>query len=159
MLRPPEEPFRSRHYRVTVSGGSEAGGSAFADIDASEVSTRAHADVESRLAEAIIAVEVDGVRRLGAGEGNGPVDALDHAFRNAVNGTWPQLDRVHLSDYKVRILEAEAGTDAVTRVLVTSTDGHAVWDTVGVHANVVEASWFALSDAYTYAIKRVDWAG
>jgi hypothetical protein len=85
------------------------------------------------------------------------VDALDHAFRNAVNGTWPQLDRVHLSDYKVRILEAEAGTDAVTRVLVSSTDGHEVWDTVGVHANVVEASWFALSDAYTYAIMRVDW--
>ncbi len=159
MLAPADEPFRSRHYRVTVAGGSEAGGSAFADVDASEVSTRAHTDAAARLAEAIIAVEVHGVRRLGAGEGNGPVDALDHAFRNAVNGTWPQLDRVHLSDYKVRILEAEAGTDAVTRVLVSSTDGHEVWDTVGVHANVVEASWFALSDAYTYAILRVDWNG
>jgi 2-isopropylmalate synthase len=108
-------------------------------------------------AEAILAVEVNGVRRLGAGEGNGPVDALDHAFRNAVNGTWPQLDRVHLSDYKVRILEATAGTDATTRVLVSSTDGTDVWDTVGVHHNVVEASWLALSDAYTHAILRIDW--
>jgi hypothetical protein len=116
-------------------------------------------------AEAILAVEVGGVRRLGAGEGNGPVDALDHAFRNAVNGTWPHLDRVHLADYKVRILEAGGprrgaegiGTDAVTRVLVTSTDGTTKWDTVGVHANVVEASWLALSDAYTHAILRVGW--
>jgi 2-isopropylmalate synthase len=106
-------------------------------------------------AEAILAVEVGGVRRLGAGEGNGPVDALDHAFRNAVNGTWPHLDRVHLADYKVRILEASGATDAVTRVLVTATDGTTKWDTVGVHANVVEASWLALSDAYTHAILRL----
>ncbi|MFA9431355.1 citramalate synthase [Egicoccus sp. AB-alg2] len=135
------EPFRSQHYRVSVAGGS-------ADLTGADGP-----------AEAILAVEVHGQRRLGAGEGNGPVDALDHAFRNAVNGTWPQLDRIHLSDYKVRVLEASAGTDAVTRVLVTSTDGVDVWDTVGVHPNVVEASWLALSDAYTHAILRVDWPG
>lgn len=134
-----QEPFHSRHYRVSVAGGSDELGAAEGP------------------AEAILAVEVQGHRRLGAGEGNGPVDALDHAFRNAVNGTWPQLDRVHLSDYKVRILEASHGTDAVTRVLVSSTDGHEVWDTVGVHANVVEASWMALSDAYTHAILRQEW--
>ena len=104
-----------------------------------------------------LAVVVDGQRKLGAGEGNGPVDALDHAFRNAVNGTWPQLDAVHLSDYKVRILESTAGTGAVTRVLVSSTDGHDVWDTVGVHPNIVEASWMALADAYTHAILRPVW--
>lgn len=121
-----EEPFRLQHYRVTV--GSE---------DRSE---------------AIVAVEVKGERRLGAGEGNGPVDALDHAFRNAVNGTWPALDRVHLADYKVRILEASHGTDAVTRVLVSTTDGEESWDTVGVDANIVQASWLALADAYLYAI-------
>ncbi|GGI06356.1 citramalate synthase [Egicoccus halophilus] len=135
-----DEPFRSRHYRVSVAGGAD----------------EASAATEGP-AEAILAVEVAGQRRLGAGEGNGPVDALDRAFRNAVNGTWPQLDRVHLSDYKVRVLEASAGTDAVTRVLVTSTDGVDVWDTVGVHPNVVEASWLALSDAYTHAILRVHW--
>jgi 2-isopropylmalate synthase len=138
-LPPEHEPFRSLHYRVSVAGGVEG-------------------EAEGP-AEAILAVEVHGERRLGAGEGNGPVDALDHAFRNAVNGTWPQLDGVHLSDYKVRILEATAGTDATTRVLVSSTDGTQVWDTVGVHHNVVEASWLALSDAYTHAILRVSWDG
>lgn len=134
-----EEPFTSQHYRVNVSGGD---GSAI---------------VGDGPAEAILAVEVSGERRLGAGEGNGPVDALDHAFRNAVNGTWPQLDQIHLADYKVRILETAGGTAATTRVLVSSTDGTFVWDTVGVHPNVVEASWMALSDAYTHAILRVDW--
>jgi 2-isopropylmalate synthase len=132
-----DEPFRSLHYRVNVAGGA------------------AEATAGEGPAEAILAVEVEGVRRLGAGEGNGPVDALDHAFRNAVNGTWPHLDRVHLADYKVRILEASGATDAVTRVLVTATDGTTKWDTVGVHANVVEASWLALSDAYTHAILRL----
>jgi 2-isopropylmalate synthase len=136
-----EEPFHSQHYRVNVSGGD------------------GEAVPGDGPAEAILAVEVAGVRKLGAGEGNGPVDALDHAFRNAVNGTWPQLDQVHLSDYKVRILEATAGTDAITRVLVSSTDGTTTWDTVGVHPNVVEASWLALSDAYTHAILREDWSG
>ncbi len=131
------EPFRSLHYRVNVAGGA------------------AEATVGEGPAEAIIAVEIGGERRLGAGEGNGPVDALDHAFRNAVNGTWPHLDQVHLADYKVRILEASGSTDAVTRVLVTATDGAAKWDTVGVHANVVEASWLALSDAYTHAILQL----
>jgi 2-isopropylmalate synthase len=142
LLDPADEPFRSLHYRVNVAGGA------------------AEATVGEGPAEAILAVEVHGRRRLGAGEGNGPVDALDHAFRNAVNGTWPQLDRIHLADYKVRILEAggpsgEVGTDAVTRVLVTATDGTTKWDTVGVHPNVVEASWLALSDAYTHAILQL----
>ncbi len=139
LLEPDEEPFRSLHYRVSVAGGDE------------------NALPGDGPAEAILAVEVAGERKLGAGEGNGPVDALDDAFRNAVNGTWPQLDRVHLSDYKVRILEATAGTEATTRVLVSSTDGTDVWDTVGVHPNIVEASWLALSDAYTHAILRPRW--
>ena len=129
-----EEPFTLDHFRVAVRGGAGAG-----------------------VAEATCAVHVAGERRLGAGEGNGPVDALDHAFRNAVNGTWPELDRLHLVDYKVRILEATRGTAAVTRVLVTTSDGEETWDTVGVHANVVEASWLALADAYAYAILRRGW--
>ncbi len=126
-----DEPFRTSSFRVTVSGGSDDAGPR---------------------AEATVAVEVGGDRRLGAGEGNGPVDALDHAFRNAVNGTWPVLRDVSLVDYKVRILEATAGTDATTRVLVTSSCGGRIVDTVGVHPNVVEASWLALSDAYVHAI-------
>jgi 2-isopropylmalate synthase len=126
-----DEPFRTLHFRVSVGGGADAAGPS---------------------SEATVAVEVDGVKRLGAGEGNGPVDALDHAFRNAVNGTWPVIDRIQLVDYKVRILEATAGTDATTRVLITSGDGERLFDTVGVHPNVVEASWLALADAYVHAI-------
>lgn len=131
LLTEADEPFRTSSFRVTVSGGS---------------------DDHGPRAEATVAVEVGGDRRLGAGEGNGPVDALDHAFRNAVNGTWPELRDVHLVDYKVRILEATAGTDATTRVLVTSSCAGRIVDTVGVHPNVVEASWLALSDAYVHAI-------
>ncbi|MBW3661652.1 MAG: citramalate synthase [Actinobacteria bacterium] len=138
LLLPEDEPFQTQHYRVTVGGGSDSPSA-------------------EGPAEAILSVLIGHERRLGAGEGNGPVDALDHAFRSAVNGTWPQLDRIHLADYKVRILEASQGTDAVTRVLVTSTDGSDYWDTVGVHPNIVEASWKALSDAYTHAILRDNW--
>ena len=140
-LAPEDEPFRTQHFRVSVGGGWN---------DATRPTVGGPA-------EAILSVDVGTVKRLGAGEGNGPVDALDHAFRNAVNGTWPDLDEVHLSDFKVRILEASHGTDAVTRVLVTSTDGAEIWDTVGVDPNIVEASWKALSDAYTYAILRSRW--
>ncbi len=131
LLTEEEEPFRTLHFRVTVSGGS---------------------DEQGPQADATVAVEIAGERRLGAGEGNGPVDALDQAFRNAVNGRWPVLKDVHLVDYKVRILEMSAGTDATTRVLVSSSDGGRILDTVGVHQNVVEASWLALSDAYVHAI-------
>jgi 2-isopropylmalate synthase len=131
LLDADDEPFRTLHFRVSVSGGPDDGGAR---------------------AEATVAVEIAGERRLGAGEGNGPVDALDHAFRNAVNGTWPVLHAVHLVDYKVRILEATAGTDATTRVLISTSDGERVLDTVGVHQNVVEASWLALSDAYVHTI-------
>jgi len=131
LLSEEDEPFRTLHFRVTVSGGS---------------------DEQGPRADATVAVEIAGERRLGAGEGNGPVDALDQAFRNAVNGRWPVLKEVHLVDYKVRILETSAGTDATTRVLVSSSDGGRILDTVGVHHNVVEASWLALSDAYVHAI-------
>lgn len=142
-----EEPFRSEHFRVTVGGGRSD--------PLSQPTTVLDGDGH---AEAVLAVTVKGERRLGAGEGNGPVDALDHAFRSAVGGTFPHLERVRLADYKVRILEASHGTDAVTRVLVTTTDGVESWDTVGVHGNIVEASWKALADAYTYAILREGWA-
>jgi len=134
-----EEPFDTQHYRVTVSG------------------LRGIVEQVEQPAEAILSVLVHGERKLGAGEGNGPVDALDHAFRSAINGSFPGLEQVHLSDYKVRILETSAGTAAVTRVLVTSSDGHRTWTTVGVDPNIVEASWRALSDAATYAILRASW--
>ena len=105
--------------------------------------------------EATVRVQLDGERLLGAGEGNGPVDALDHAFRQAVNGRLPQLERIELVDFKVRILDGGAGTAATTRVLVTSTDGERTWETIGVSPNIIEASWLALADAYAYGLDRL----
>ena len=107
------------------------------------------------IAEATVKVVVDGQRLIATEEGNGPVNALDAALRAALAPSCPWLADVELSDYKVRILTR--GTDAVTRVLVESSDraeGAGAWTTVGVHGNVVEASWLALVDALAYAALR-----
>ena len=89
-----------------------------------------------------------------SGTGNGPVNALDNALRSALLALYPQLATLELTDYKVRILEGRAGTSAVTRVLVETTDGQTEWSTVGVHENVIAASWMALEDAITYGLLR-----
>jgi 2-isopropylmalate synthase len=104
------------------------------------------------VAEATVRLVLDGERLIATAEGNGPVNALDAALRAALAPSLPWLADVALRDYKVRILTR--GTDAVTRVLIESTDGAAEWTTVGVHGNVVEASWLALVDALAYAAHR-----
>jgi 2-isopropylmalate synthase len=104
------------------------------------------------VAEATVKVWVGDERLIGTGEGNGPVDALDQAFRAAVNGRFPALAGMHLVDYKVRIVDAGTGAGATTRVLVSSTDADREWETVGVSTNLIEASWRAMEDAYTYAL-------
>jgi 2-isopropylmalate synthase len=86
------------------------------------------------------------------GEGNGPVNALDHAVRNALRPAYPVVDAFELIDYRVRILDQGHGTDATVRVLIQTTDGRGAWTTVGVGQNIVEASWEALSDAYLYGL-------
>ncbi len=86
------------------------------------------------------------------GEGNGPVNALDNALRNALNGRFPALERIHLTDYKVRVLDSVAATGAVVRVLIDSTDGDTTWTTVGVSENIIEASWSALVDSIVYGL-------
>ncbi len=108
------------------------------------------------VSEATVKLVVDGERIIATREGNGPVNALDAALRAALTPSRPWLEDVELSDFKVRLLApggvGEArGTDAVTRVLVESTDRDGSWTTVGVHGNVVEASWLALVDAVAYA--------
>lgn len=85
-------------------------------------------------------------------ESNGPVGALDHALRRALEGIYPELNSVSLVDFKVRILDSGEGTDARIRVQVESTDGHEVWGTVGVSDNIIEASWEALKDAVDYKL-------
>jgi 2-isopropylmalate synthase len=111
------------------------------------------------ISEATVKVHVDGERVISTGEGNGPVNALDNALRQALVGRYPQLAGVSLADYKVRILGWKGGTSATTRVLIDSTDGEGEWTTVGVHDNIVEASWHALVDALTYAVRHRALAG
>src|SRR3712207_1323880 len=106
------------------------------------------------VSEATVKVHVDGERIISTGEGNGPVNALDNALRQALVSRYPRLADVSLADYKVRILGWKGGTGATTRVLIDSTDGVGEWTTVGVHDNIVEASWHALVDALTYAVRN-----
>jgi 2-isopropylmalate synthase len=91
-------------------------------------------------------------RRIAVGEGNGPVNALDQALRRVLVGAYPHLADIHLTDYRVRILDAAADTDAVVRVLIESTDGERTWTTIGVSANLIEASWQALTDAFVWGL-------
>ena len=104
--------------------------------------------------EATLRIVVGGERMITVGEGDGPVNALDNAFRNAVIDIYPELSEVHLTDYKVRVLDTNRGTGAVPRVLVDSADSEATWTTIGVSENIIEASWFALRDALVYALYR-----
>ena len=85
-------------------------------------------------------------------EGDGPVNALDAAMRKALNGRFPGLRKLHLVDYKVRVINSEAATAAGVRVVIESQDETDVWGTVGVSENVIEASWIALVDSFEYKL-------
>ena len=87
-------------------------------------------------------------------EGNGPVNAIDTALRRAVQRAYPHLANVHLTDYKVRILDGGDATGAVTRVLLSATDGVNDWTTIGVSPNIIEASWRALEEGLVYGTAR-----
>ena len=106
------------------------------------------------VSEATVKLHAKGERIVATGEGNGPVNALDNALRIALAQLYPGLAQLQLVDYKVRIVSGEHGTSAVTRVLVETSDGTTEWDTVGVHENVIAASWQALEDAYTTGLLR-----
>jgi 2-isopropylmalate synthase len=104
------------------------------------------------LAEATVKVQVDGEVLHTAADGNGPVNALDAALRKALRAFYPQLDDVHLYDYKVRILDGESATAARTRVIIDSSDGTREWSTMGSDTNIIAASAQALADSLEYAI-------
>jgi len=99
-------------------------------------------------------VKVDGKFAHTVAEGDGPINALDGALRQALVNFYPRLQKVQLTDYKVRILDSTSGTAARTRVLIESTDGRDEWGTVGVHDNIIEASLQALVDSMEYALLR-----
>ena len=107
------------------------------------------------LTEATVKVVVGDDRVIATAEGNGPVNALDAALRQAIGPVYPQLAHVHLTDFKVRVLDTNRGTGAVTRVLIDSTDGDRTWTTIGVSENVIEASWAALSDSIVFGLLHV----
>lgn len=101
-------------------------------------------------ASAIIKLGVDGNEEIVAAEGDGPVNALDTALRKALEIFYPQLKRMRLTDYKVRVVDTAKGTAAKVRVHIESTDGERVWGTVGLSTNIIEASWNALVDSIEY---------
>jgi 2-isopropylmalate synthase len=117
-----------------------------------------HTSVESRggtpITEASVKLLVNDAVRHEVAEGDGPVNALDGALRKALNGHFPNLHDMHLVDYKVRVINSEAATAASVRVVIESRDEHDVWGTVGVHENVIEASWAALVDSIEYKLYK-----
>jgi 2-isopropylmalate synthase len=122
---------------------------------------------DAAAAEATVKVRAGGERFAVIGEGNGPVNALDHALRQAIERVYPDVAQFRLTDFRVRILDQpplrkasvaaggapSLGTDSITRVLIETTDGKDSWVTVGVGANIIEASWEALLDALTYGLR------
>jgi 2-isopropylmalate synthase len=133
--------FRLEGYRVTTyhrnalrGGAPIEGGEAVVDTEAS------------------VKIWAGDERLVAIGEGNGPVNALDEALRSVLRGRYPAIDRIHLTDYRVRVLEGAAATKAVVRVLIDSTDGDRAWSTIGVSENVIEASWLALVDSLVYGL-------
>jgi len=104
--------------------------------------------------EATVKVVAKGELQSYLGEGNGPLNALDEALRRALTPAYPGVRSYELTDYRVRILDADQGTDAIVRTLIDTTDGNRTWTTVGVGTNVVEASWEALQDAYLYGLVK-----
>jgi 2-isopropylmalate synthase len=102
--------------------------------------------------EATLKIKVGEERILSVGEGNGPVNALDAAVRDALGPHHRGLARIHLVDFKVRVLDTSSGTGAVTRVLIDSTNGEREWTTIGVSENIIEASWLALRDSLVFGL-------
>lgn len=103
---------------------------------------------------AMIKVRVDGIEEITAAEGDGPVNALDRALRKALEVFYPILKDVHLTDYKVRVLDSKEASAARVRVLIESTDGINSWTTVGVSTDIIQASWIALVDSIEYRLMQ-----
>jgi 2-isopropylmalate synthase len=105
-------------------------------------------------AEATVRVTVGGNEEYYAAEGHGPVDALDRALRQSLTKFYPSLKTMHLTDYKVRVLDTNEGTAAKVRVLIESQDDTDSWTTIGVHENIIQASWEALTDGVEYKLLK-----
>jgi 2-isopropylmalate synthase len=125
-------------------------------LDGYHVSAVRNSPGSDAIAEATVKLTLpDGEKLHTAAEGHGPVDALDQALRKALMDNYPELERLHLEDYKVRILDSHAATSAKTRVLIESSDGEESWYTVGVSENIISASYDALVDSIEYLLHKV----
>ena len=109
----------------------------------------------TELANAIVKVKVGDKYEITADEGEGPVNAIDKALRKALEVFYPELRRMHLTDFKVRVITSNDSTAAVTRVLIESTDGENTWTTVGASRDIINASVLALNDSIEYMLKDV----
>jgi 2-isopropylmalate synthase len=125
----------------------------FFKLEGFRIHTEKKAD-GSAWAEATIHIEVKRKTEFSAATSVGPVDALDKALRKALQKAYPTLEHMHLTDYKVRVLDTKDGTSAKVRVLIESQDEHDSWTTVGVHENIIEASWEALVDSIEYKLLK-----
>jgi len=126
----------------------------FFELESFRVFTDRRVDEEIG-AEAVVKVVVQGQRVVTTGEGVGPVHALDQALRAALITAYPDLERLRLTDYRVRVLDSSYGTGATVRVLLETSDGDDSWGTIGVHENVIEASWNALTDGLIVGLLRM----
>jgi 2-isopropylmalate synthase len=133
--------FRLEGYRVTTYHRNGLRGGVPIEDGESIVDT-----------EASVKIWAGDDRLVAIGEGNGPVNALDAALRSVLSPRYPAIDRITLTDYRVRVLDAAVGTGAVVRILLDSSDGERTWSTVGVSENVIEASWKALVDSIVYGL-------
>ncbi|WP_311211080.1 MULTISPECIES: citramalate synthase [unclassified Aeromicrobium] len=136
-------------FELLLAEEMEGGRPSYFDVESWRVLAES-----ARGTEATVKLRAAGQRLAVIGEGNGPVNALDHALRQAIEQLYPDVARFHLIDFRVRILDQGHGTDAVTRVLIETSDGQDSWVTVGVGANMIEASWEAMVDALTYGLRR-----
>lgn len=130
--------FRLESFRVIVDDYEDSG-----------------ARAKDAMSEATIKIHVGDHRFVATGEGTGPVGALDTALRMAITEFYPEVAGIELVDFKVRILDENVGTDAITRVVITSRDANGVWGTIGVSENIIEASWNALVDSIEYGLMRM----
>ncbi|MEY5015072.1 MAG: hypothetical protein RIS92_1430 [Verrucomicrobiota bacterium] len=124
------------------------------ELDEYHCSYRTSGDGVWDKCEATVKIRIEGRVEYTVAEGDGPVNALDAALRKALRGAYPEIDAVLLRDYKVRIINGQAGTAARTRVLIESADATGEWGTVGVSDNIIAASWRALVDSLEYGVRR-----
>jgi 2-isopropylmalate synthase len=110
--------------------------------------------IENISSSAMIKIKVDSQDEITAADGDGPVNALDKALRKALERFYPEIAEMKLTDYKVRVLDSDSATAAKVRVLIESTDGEEVWTTIGVSADIIDASWKALVDSIEYKLNR-----